>query len=120
MITDEQKAEIDALTYEELGDELLMQSSSRFHGAAHGYVLARHERLENEKNEKKHRELLELHKKRVRIAEDANKLSKIAIWVSVFAFFIALFGLANDFKLNEKGSNNHFNQDGANNAPPVK
>jgi hypothetical protein len=105
MITEEQKAEIDSLTFEELSDELLMQSSSRFHGAAHDYVLARYARLESDREGKKHKELFELHEKRVRIAEEANKLSKIAIWVSVFAFLIALFGLASDFKLNGKGSN---------------
>jgi len=120
MLTEEQKAEIDALSFEELSDELLMRSSSRFHGEAHDYVLARYGRLESERDSKKHREVMELHEKRVRIAEEANRLSKIAIWVSVLAFLISMFGLVSNFKVSQGGSNNHFNQDGANSAPHVK
>ncbi len=120
MLKDEQKAEIDALSFEELSDELLKQSSARFHGEARDYLLARYGRLENEKDSKKHQELMELQKKRIHIAEDANKLSKIAIWVSVLAFIIALWSLMHDFRVDNKDSNEYFNNDAAKNAAPVK
>ena len=41
MISDEAKTEIDALALEELLHEVLTQSSSRFQGETHEYLLAR-------------------------------------------------------------------------------
>jgi hypothetical protein len=105
MITEEQKAQIDALSFDELSDVLHAPALSSFQGKAFDYVVVRFSRLNREKDSKKHQELVELQGKRARIAEEANKLSKIAISISIVAILIGFWGFLNDFKLTEKTSN---------------
>lgn len=101
MISEQSKDTIDSLSFDELREEVL-KDSSRFQGEKFDYLLARFSKLKDEQRAAEHRENVEIQGEHLksaeeanRIAEKANGLSKIAIWVSVLAFIIALFTFAN-------------------------
>lgn len=97
MLSVNAKKTIDALSVEELQQEINKENKSRFQGEKYAYLKTRlasltqqeHNQLRQEDVTNK-KEELSLGKEANQLSHKANKLSKISIWVSVLAALIAL------------------------------
>lgn len=103
MVSDETKRTIDALSKNELREEIEKGNRSRFQGDKFSYAKARLAELEEKERtgeraqDLTHREEeLSLAREANEISKKANCFSKVAIWVSVIAALIALGTLLND------------------------
>jgi hypothetical protein len=93
MVSDEAKQTIDALSEQELREEIARKNRSRFQGDKYAYLQTRLASLEQQKqNEHRHEDVAHRNEE-LSLARDANKLSKIAIGVSIVAALIALGAL---------------------------
>lgn len=100
MLSDEAKKTIDALSKDELRQEINKGSASRFQGDKFAYVKTRYaaiddqEQYEMRQEDLAHKtEELNLAREANQLSHKANKLSKIAIWISVVAALIAFGAL---------------------------
>jgi hypothetical protein len=100
MLSDEAKREIEALSQEELRQEINKKNKSRFQGEKYAYAQTWLEILEQKKQEKQRSQDVSLKQDELSLAQEANRLSrkannlsKIAIFVAVIAALIALGGL---------------------------
>ena len=110
MISDKSRETIDALSFDELREEVLKNSSSRFQGEKFDYLLSRFKKLNDHQRAAEHRENIGVQSEHLktaeeanRIAEKANGLSKLAVWVSVLALIISLLTFVNN--VSNSGSN---------------
>jgi predicted metal-dependent hydrolase len=92
MLSDEAKKTIDALSKEELRQEIDRGNSSRFQGDKFAYLKTRYASIEENEHQEIRQEDVAHKTKKLDIAQEANilsrnanKLSKIAIAVSVIA-----------------------------------
>jgi len=100
MISDKSKNTIDSLPFDELREEVLKDTSSRFQGEKFDYLIARFAKLKDDMRTSEHQENIEVQREHLKtaeeaneIAEKANKYSKIALWASGFALVISILTL---------------------------
>ena len=104
MLSDDAKRTIDALSNDELNLEINKERRSRFQGDNYAYLKTRLANVEQDKQAQLRQqdiahkeEELTLAKEANQISHSANRLSKIAISVSITAALIALGTLLKDF-----------------------
>jgi len=103
MLSEEAKKEIDALSKEELRQEINKKNRSRFQRDNYAYLETRLETLEQQDQEEKRQQDVDQKQEELSLAWEANQLShkannlsKIAIGVSIIAALIALWTLIKD------------------------
>ncbi len=111
MLSDETKKTIDALSKDELRQEINKGNRSRFQGDKFAYLQTRQAAIEEQEQHEIRREDVTHKTEEITLAREANnlshkanKLSRIAIVVSVLAALIALGALAFDIWLGGKSS----------------
>ncbi|MGD0623368.1 MAG: hypothetical protein ABSB32_01470 [Thermodesulfobacteriota bacterium] len=109
MLSDEAKKTIDALSKDELRQEINKGDRSRFQRDKFAYLQARYAAIEEQGQHKIRQEdvahkteELNLAREANQLSHKANKLSKIAIVISVFAAIIAVGALIVDIWLGGK------------------
>lgn len=93
MLSEKAKKTIDAMSKAELLQEINKGNRSRFQGEKFDYIKYRYKVIENQEQQEIRQEDIAHRTEELNLAREANKLSKIAILVSIAAAIIALIAL---------------------------
>lgn len=93
MISDEARQTIDALSFEELLQEVMKERSSRFQGEKYDYLLARFALMKKREEDAHKERQLSLAQEANDIAKAANATSAVAYRMSAFSVIVAIVAL---------------------------
>lgn len=93
MISDDAKQTIDALSTEELLQEVMQEKGSRFQGEKYDYLLARLAIVKRREADEHNEKQLHLAQEANDIAKAANATSSVAYRMSAFSVVVAILAL---------------------------